>query len=95
MVVFISCLSHINTDPEVVRKNHDLTAQLTGRKERLSWLIKFLNDNMVLVKVKLACACARILGINLLTSIDVSTEPPEAGDRCGKIIRKLSTMATA
>ena len=46
------CLSNKNTDPEVVRKNHDLTAHLTGRKERLSWLIKFLNDNMVVGKVR-------------------------------------------
>jgi hypothetical protein len=38
-------------DPEVVRRNHDLSAQLTGRKERLSWLIRFINDNAVLVKV--------------------------------------------
>lgn len=41
----------LESDPEVVHKNHDLTAQLTGRKERLSWLIKFLNDNMVVVKM--------------------------------------------
>ena len=45
------CLLNIPTDPELIRKNHDLSAQLTERKERLSWLIKFLNDNMVLVKV--------------------------------------------
>lgn len=38
-------------DPEVVRPNHDLSAQLAHRKERLSFLIKFINDNGVLTKV--------------------------------------------
>lgn len=36
---------------EVVRKNHDLTSQLNSRKERLSWLIRFVNDNAVLGKI--------------------------------------------
>lgn len=40
-------------DPEVVRNNPDLSAQLTSRKERLSWLIHFINDNAVLGKVRL------------------------------------------
>ena len=38
-------------DTNVVRPNHDLTAQLTHRRERLSFLIKFINDNGVLTKV--------------------------------------------
>ncbi|KAJ7774888.1 hypothetical protein B0H16DRAFT_78349 [Mycena metata] len=39
------------SDPEVVRSNPDLSAQLTSRKERLSWLIHFINDNAVLGKM--------------------------------------------
>ncbi|KAJ7685205.1 hypothetical protein DFH06DRAFT_34186 [Mycena polygramma] len=41
----------LQSDPEVVRSNPDLSAQLTGRKERLSWLIHFINDNAVLGKM--------------------------------------------
>ncbi|KAJ6630853.1 hypothetical protein B0H10DRAFT_2160229 [Mycena sp. CBHHK59/15] len=41
----------LRSDAEVVRSNHDLSAQLTSRKERLSWLIHFINDNVVLVKM--------------------------------------------
>lgn len=41
-------------DPEVVRQSPDMTTQLTGRKERLSWLIGFINENGVLVKVRTA-----------------------------------------
>ena len=40
-----------NLDREVVRTHHDLHAQMTGRKERLSFLIKFINDNSALNKV--------------------------------------------
>lgn len=39
------------SDAEIVRPNHDLTYQLTARKERLSWLIRFINDNGALGKV--------------------------------------------
>lgn len=35
------------SDPEVVRRNHDLTAQLNSRKDRLNWLIGFINENLV------------------------------------------------
>lgn len=35
----------------VVRPNHDLHSQMNSRKERLSFLIKFINDNGVLTKV--------------------------------------------
>lgn len=38
-------------DTRVVRPNHDLQAQMTSRKERLSFLIKFINDNAVISKV--------------------------------------------
>ncbi|KAJ7632668.1 hypothetical protein FB45DRAFT_978375 [Roridomyces roridus] len=41
----------VKSDPEVVRSNPDLGAQLTSRKERLSWLIHFINDNAVLGKM--------------------------------------------
>ncbi|KAF9464745.1 hypothetical protein BDZ94DRAFT_1161306 [Collybia nuda] len=41
----------LESDPAVVRQNHDLGAQLTARKERLSWLIRFINDNTALVKM--------------------------------------------
>ncbi|KAJ6502530.1 hypothetical protein C8R45DRAFT_622368 [Mycena sanguinolenta] len=41
----------LQSDPEVVRSNPDLSAQLTSRKERLSWLIHFINDNAVLLKM--------------------------------------------
>ncbi|KAF9454530.1 hypothetical protein P691DRAFT_655678 [Macrolepiota fuliginosa MF-IS2] len=41
----------LRSAPEVVRKNHDLTSQLISRKERLSWLIRFINDNAVLGKL--------------------------------------------
>ncbi|KAI6036255.1 hypothetical protein BKA83DRAFT_108575 [Pisolithus microcarpus] len=43
--------SVLASDPEIVRPNHDLTAQLTARKERLSWLIGFINDNGALGKM--------------------------------------------
>ncbi|KAF8136731.1 hypothetical protein EV363DRAFT_1395817 [Boletus edulis] len=41
----------VASDAEIVRPNHDLTYQLTARKERLSWLIKFINDNGALGKM--------------------------------------------
>ncbi|KAJ3516620.1 hypothetical protein NLJ89_g1011 [Agrocybe chaxingu] len=44
-------LAVLKSDPEVVRQSPDMTAQLTGRKERLSWLIGFINENVVLVKM--------------------------------------------
>lgn len=46
-----SCLCAILLDPEVVQQNPDMTAQLNGRKERLSWLIGFINENVALMKV--------------------------------------------
>ncbi|KAH7921734.1 hypothetical protein BV22DRAFT_1095926 [Leucogyrophana mollusca] len=41
----------LESDPEIVRPNHDLTSQLTGRKDRLSWLVRFINDNAALGKM--------------------------------------------
>ena len=43
----------MESDPGVVRPNPDLQAQMSGRKDRLSFLIKFINDNGVLTKVRL------------------------------------------
>ncbi|KAJ8078829.1 hypothetical protein PM082_013112 [Marasmius tenuissimus] len=43
------------SDPLLVRANQDLTSQLKGRKERLSWLIQFINDNLVLLKMSQSC----------------------------------------
>ncbi|KAF5315570.1 hypothetical protein D9611_004731 [Ephemerocybe angulata] len=37
----------LKSEPEVVRRNHDLTAQLKSRKDRLNWLIGFINENLV------------------------------------------------
>jgi nuclear pore complex protein Nup133 len=44
--------SLFTADSEVVRQSPDLTTQLAGRKDRLSWLIGFINENGVLVKVR-------------------------------------------
>ncbi|EMD38365.1 hypothetical protein CERSUDRAFT_113529 [Gelatoporia subvermispora B] len=41
----------LESDPEIVRPNHDLHAQLTTRKDRLSFLVGFINDNAVLTKM--------------------------------------------
>lgn len=41
----------LESDPEIIRPNHDLTSQLTSRKDRLSWLIRFINDNAALAKM--------------------------------------------
>ncbi|PPR00501.1 hypothetical protein CVT24_005524 [Panaeolus cyanescens] len=43
--------SVLRSDPDVVRQSPDMNAQLTGRKERLSWLIGFINENAVLGKM--------------------------------------------
>ncbi|KAI0054126.1 hypothetical protein FA95DRAFT_1530133 [Auriscalpium vulgare] len=40
----------LESDHEVVRPNNDLTTQIVGRKERMSFLIKFINENGVLGK---------------------------------------------
>ncbi|KAG6814378.1 hypothetical protein H0H92_010964 [Tricholoma furcatifolium] len=45
----------LESDPEIIQKNHDLTTQLTERKERLSWLIRFINDNAALSKISQQC----------------------------------------
>lgn len=52
LVFIYRCSSRIFfSDPEVVHHHHDLSAQLLSRIERLSWLVGFINDNAVLLKV--------------------------------------------
>ncbi|THH33962.1 hypothetical protein EUX98_g282 [Antrodiella citrinella] len=41
----------MQSDPSIVRSNLDLHSQMSVRKERLSFLIKFINDNAVLTKM--------------------------------------------
>ncbi|KAH9856929.1 Non-repetitive/WGA-negative nucleoporin C-terminal-domain-containing protein [Lenzites betulinus] len=41
----------LESDTEVVRAHHDLHTQMSGRKDRLSFLIKFINDNSALTKM--------------------------------------------
>ncbi|KIL69792.1 hypothetical protein M378DRAFT_69338 [Amanita muscaria Koide BX008] len=41
----------LESDSTLVQRDHDLSAQITARKEKLSWLIGFINDNGVLVKI--------------------------------------------
>ncbi|KAF9564613.1 hypothetical protein CPC08DRAFT_684782 [Agrocybe pediades] len=41
----------MRSDPEVVRQSHDMHTQIAGRKDRLSWLINFINENDVLSKI--------------------------------------------
>ncbi|EGO21494.1 hypothetical protein SERLADRAFT_451525, partial [Serpula lacrymans var. lacrymans S7.9] len=43
--------SVLESEPEIIRPNHDLTSQLSERKGRLSWLIRFINDNGGLTKM--------------------------------------------
>lgn len=38
-------------DSEIVRAHHDMQAQMINRKERLQFLIRFINENGVLTKV--------------------------------------------
>uniref|UniRef100_A0A0W0FLK8 Uncharacterized protein n=1 Tax=Moniliophthora roreri TaxID=221103 RepID=A0A0W0FLK8_MONRR len=45
----------LESDPQLVRMSQDLTSQLKGRIESLSWLIQFINDNLVLVKMSQTC----------------------------------------
>ena len=40
---------------KVVRPNLDLSAQITHRRERLQFLIEFINENAVLTKMSQRC----------------------------------------
>jgi hypothetical protein len=48
--ILFNVVSH-NVDSTVIRPNNDLTVQLNSRKEKISFLIKFINENGVLGKV--------------------------------------------
>ncbi|KAH9934994.1 uncharacterized protein B0H18DRAFT_1082732 [Fomitopsis serialis] len=41
----------LESDGEIVRPNHDSQAQMVSRKERLQFLIRFINENGVLTKM--------------------------------------------
>ncbi|KAJ3847514.1 hypothetical protein EV368DRAFT_76646 [Lentinula lateritia] len=43
------------SDPELMRGNQDLSSQLKIRKERLAWLIQFINENTALIKMSQRC----------------------------------------
>ncbi|KAI5890655.1 uncharacterized protein SCHCODRAFT_02632498 [Schizophyllum commune H4-8] len=45
----------LRSDPDIIRKNDDLTAQLSEQKARLNWLITFINSNGVLLKMSQKC----------------------------------------
>ncbi|TFK55057.1 hypothetical protein OE88DRAFT_1674600 [Heliocybe sulcata] len=47
--------SILESDPELLRPNVDMQAQLQSREELLSFLIQFINDNAVLPKVSQTC----------------------------------------
>ncbi|KAF5377077.1 hypothetical protein D9757_007737 [Collybiopsis confluens] len=48
-------LAVLQSDPQLVRGNQDLSSQLKIRKERLAWLIQFINENTVLIKMSQRC----------------------------------------
>ena len=52
-----SCAHRPPLDSEIIRPNHDLNAHMMGRKDKLSFLIKFINDNAALSKVS-------VIGLN-------------------------------
>ena len=58
--------SHV-VDSAVIRPNNDLTVQLNSRKEKISFLIKFINENGVLGKVCFALLRSRFWFIKLST----------------------------
>ncbi|KAF9265417.1 methyltransferase type 11 [Marasmius fiardii PR-910] len=58
----------LHSDLLLVRGNQDLTSQLKGRKERLNWLIQFINDNLVLQKMSQACRQNLLMDAEKLTA---------------------------
>ncbi|KAK7467177.1 hypothetical protein VKT23_004235 [Stygiomarasmius scandens] len=44
----------LESDPELVRNSYDMSVQLKTRKDRLTWLIQFINENAVLLKMSQA-----------------------------------------
>ncbi|KAL1745686.1 hypothetical protein HDZ31DRAFT_35821 [Schizophyllum fasciatum] len=63
-------LSHavLKSDPDIIRKNDDLTAQLSEQKARLNWLITFINSNGVLLKMSQKCRQALVMDAEKLTA---------------------------
>jgi hypothetical protein len=79
-------------DQDVVNNSHDLTLQMTGRKERLSWLIGFINENAVLVKVSPLRLNFAARAITAWCNIDVAGESAAASNRRRKTICLQSTV---
>jgi len=80
-------------DSEIIRPNHDLNAHMMGRKDKLIFLIKFINDNAALSKVGVVvpywtCRLAE-------TSADVSIEPSETVYGCRKTSCRSSSVVEA
>lgn len=74
-----------SADPAVIRPNNDLTVQLTSRKEKISFLIKFINENGVIGKV----------GVLLLTPICffiLLYRCPSAAANASQLMQKNSTL---
>ena len=59
-----------DVDTSVIRPNNDLTVQLNSRKEKISFLIKFINENGVLGKVGALFVVP--WGISFLVTIQMS-----------------------
>lgn len=54
-LLFVFVLAYtVPPDPQLVRGNQDLSSQLKIRKERLAWLVQFINENTVLIKVSIS-----------------------------------------
>lgn len=86
-------LQKTNTlDPQLVRQSPDMTNQLTGRKERLSWLIGFINENAVLYKVWHHYFSFWVV-CRLTMRADVATEPAKACNGCREAIWSPSVVA--
>ena len=79
-------------DQDVVNNSHDLTLQMTGRKERLSWLIGFINENAVLVKVSPLILDFAARAITAWCDIDVAEESAAASNRRRETICLQSTV---
>lgn len=58
----------LTSDPEIIRKNDDLTAQLSEQKARLNWLITFINTNGVLLKMSQRCRQALVMDAEKLSA---------------------------
>lgn len=86
-------------DLSVVRPNHDLQAQLTHRKERLSFLIKFINDNGVLTKVASSVSAlsqfTNVAHVLVESHLDEPEKPATLGHRCREAVCCSSAVVEA